>query len=87
MKVIVSNSVLAVDRHHCSNDPADVNWITSALSVLCRVFQRILGIVQDLKTDVHYEVLELAERSGGDAVRQRGTSQEELQNKAKRRKL
>lgn len=70
MKLIVSISVLDVgrDRHHCGNDPADVNWITPALNVLCQVFQRILGIVQDLKTDVHYKVFELgeAERSRGE---------------------
>lgn len=54
--------------HHCSDDPADVDRITSALHVLCQVFQRILGIVQDLKADVHDQILELggAERSRGE---------------------
>lgn len=74
MKLVVSVSIC----HHCSDDPADVNWITSALNVLCQVFQSILGIVQDLKTDVHYEVLELgeAERGRGEGVRHNELHQE-----------
>lgn len=67
-------SVRRRDGHHCSNHPADVNGIASALNLLCRVFQRIPRVVQDLKTDVHYIVLKLGEgakEGGGDRERER----------------
>lgn len=61
-------SVCRRDGHHCSNHPADVNGIASALNVLGQVFQRFPRVVQDLKTDVHYIVLKLGEgpEEGGD---------------------
>lgn len=63
-----SVSAYGGDCHHCSDHPADVSGITSALDVLCQVLQRILWIVQDLETDVHDKVLKLGEgeRSRGE---------------------
>lgn len=68
---VIKRAIVSVrrrDGHHCSNRPADVNGIASALNLLGRVFQRIPRIVQDLKTDVHYIVLKLgggAKEGGG----------------------
>lgn len=73
-------SVHRRDGHHCSNHPADVNGIASALNLLGQVFQRIPRVVQDLKTDVHYIVLKLGEgakEGGGD--RERGRQNYEIQ--------
>lgn len=53
------------DRHHRSDDPADVDGVRSVLHVHLWVFQGILGVVQDFKTDVHHTVLKLSERVTG----------------------
>lgn len=69
---VIKRAILSVHRrdgHHCSNHPADVNGIASALNLLGQVFQRVPRVVQDLKTYVHYIVLKLgggAKEEGGD---------------------
>ncbi len=50
------------DRHHRSDHPADIDGVGSVLNVHLRVFQGIVGVVQDFKTDVHHIVLELRGR-------------------------
>lgn len=50
------------DRHHCSDRPADVDRVKSLLDVHLGVPQGILGVVQNLKADVHHIVLKLGER-------------------------
>lgn len=48
--------------HHCRYDPADINRVKSVFHVHHWVFQGIVGVVQDFKTDVHHEVFKLRER-------------------------
>lgn len=72
LSAVIERAIVSVPRrdgHHCSNHPADVNGIASALNLLGQVLQRIPRVVQDLKTDVHYIVLKLgvgAKEGGGD---------------------